>query len=298
MLGRDHEYVDILERAHDAYLQRAEPLRAFRCAFWCGMILLTRGEVGPWAARGSAARSACANDSRSDSVERGYLLMPLAFKHEAAGEFETAAAVAGRGYGDGGALRGCGWLRAGQPCPGRHAHQGGPSARGPRRPRRVDARGNQRRPVADDDGHRLLRRHPRLPGGVRGAPGAGVDSGTDGVVRGPARRRRVHRPLPRAPRRDPPARRRLAGRPRGGAEGEAALHRCREPRSRRLGALPGGRAPSAARRLRGGGAGLPRSQRSRLGPAARALRSSGLRRDEWTRRRLRFNACSPRPRSR
>ena len=55
---------------------------------------------------------------------------------------------------------------------------------------------------------------------------------------------------------------------RGGAEGEAALHRRGEPRTRRPGALPGGRAPAAPRRLRGGRAGLPRGQPYGLGPAA------------------------------
>jgi DNA-binding CsgD family transcriptional regulator len=94
MLGRDHEYVSILERAHDAYLQRGEPLRAFRCAFWCGMILMARGEVGPGSAWIGRAQRLCEGQP-DDSVERGYLLMPLAFRHEAAGEFEEAAAAAG-----------------------------------------------------------------------------------------------------------------------------------------------------------------------------------------------------------
>ena len=93
MLGRDHEYVSILERAHDAHLRRGEPLRAFRCAFWCGMVLLTRGEVGPGSAWIGRAQRLC--EGQPDvSVERGYLLMPLVFRHEAAGEFEAAAALA------------------------------------------------------------------------------------------------------------------------------------------------------------------------------------------------------------
>ena len=95
MLGRDHEYIDILERAHDAYLQRGEPLRAFRCAFWCGMILMTRGEVGPGSAWIGRAQRLCEGQP-DDAVERGYLLMPLVFRHEAAGELEEAAAVAGK----------------------------------------------------------------------------------------------------------------------------------------------------------------------------------------------------------
>jgi DNA-binding CsgD family transcriptional regulator len=94
MLGRDHEYLSILERAHDAYLQRGERLRAFRCAFWCGMVLMTREEVGPGSAWIGRAQRLCEGQP-DDSVERGYLLMPLVFRHEAAGDFEAAAAVAG-----------------------------------------------------------------------------------------------------------------------------------------------------------------------------------------------------------
>jgi DNA-binding CsgD family transcriptional regulator len=94
MLGRDHEYLSILERAHDVYLQRGEPLRAFRCAYWCGMILMTRGEVGPGSAWIGRAQRLCEGQPQ-DSAERGYLLMPLAMRHEAAGEFEAAATVAG-----------------------------------------------------------------------------------------------------------------------------------------------------------------------------------------------------------
>jgi DNA-binding CsgD family transcriptional regulator len=93
MLGRDHEYVAVLERAHDAHLEHGEPLRAVRCAAWSGLILLTRGEVGPGSAwMGRAQR--LLEGHPDDTGERGYLLIPLVFKHEAAGAFETAAAVA------------------------------------------------------------------------------------------------------------------------------------------------------------------------------------------------------------
>ena len=94
MLGRDHEYVDIMERAHQAYVEGGETPRAVRCAVWCGLILLTRGEVGPGSAWiGRAQR--LVEGQPGDSAERGFLLMPLVFKHEAMGEFETAAAIAG-----------------------------------------------------------------------------------------------------------------------------------------------------------------------------------------------------------
>jgi DNA-binding CsgD family transcriptional regulator len=93
MLGRDYEYVDTLERAHQGYLDGGEPLPAVRCAFWCGMILFTRGEVAPGGAWIGRAQRLIERHP-GDCVERGYLLMPLAFKHEAAGELETAAEIA------------------------------------------------------------------------------------------------------------------------------------------------------------------------------------------------------------
>ena len=46
MLGRDDDYVSGLERAHHAYLNAGEAMRAVRCAFWLGMNLALRGEMG------------------------------------------------------------------------------------------------------------------------------------------------------------------------------------------------------------------------------------------------------------
>jgi DNA-binding CsgD family transcriptional regulator len=94
MLGRDYEYVSILERAHHAYLERDEPLPAIRCAVWCGLILMTRGDVGPGGAWIGRAQRLFERQGAADSAERGYVLMPLVFRHEAAGDFEAAAAVA------------------------------------------------------------------------------------------------------------------------------------------------------------------------------------------------------------
>jgi hypothetical protein len=58
MLGRDDEYVSCLERAHHAYLGSGEAMRAARCAFWVGMNLALRGEMGRatgWLGRALAA---------------------------------------------------------------------------------------------------------------------------------------------------------------------------------------------------------------------------------------------------
>src|SRR3954471_13543673 len=54
MLGRDDEHLQVLERAHRAYLEAGETLRAARCAIWKGTHLLIRGEAargGGWIAR-------------------------------------------------------------------------------------------------------------------------------------------------------------------------------------------------------------------------------------------------------
>ncbi len=105
MLARDDEAIAVLERAHHAYLERDEPVRAARTAAWIGMNLATRGAVGP--AAGWFGRAQRLLDEQPDEcVERGYLLIPLVFRHEAGGEFEQAAAVAqeaaalGRRFGD------------------------------------------------------------------------------------------------------------------------------------------------------------------------------------------------------
>ncbi|HEX5975210.1 MAG TPA: hypothetical protein VFY57_08635, partial [Rubrobacteraceae bacterium] len=46
MLGRDDDSLSGLERAHHAYLDAGEAMRAVRCAFWVGMNLALRGEMG------------------------------------------------------------------------------------------------------------------------------------------------------------------------------------------------------------------------------------------------------------
>jgi DNA-binding CsgD family transcriptional regulator len=93
MLGRDDEYVSCLERAHHAYLGSGEAMRAARCAFWVGMNLALRGEMGRATGWLGRAQRLVEREGR-DCVERGYLLLPLMFEHEATGDYEGAAATA------------------------------------------------------------------------------------------------------------------------------------------------------------------------------------------------------------
>jgi DNA-binding CsgD family transcriptional regulator len=94
MLGRDDEHLAVLERAHQRYADAGDVPHAFRCAFWIGITLVSRGELGPGGGWLSRAERLLERES-ADSVERGYLLMPRVFQLEATGDFAGAAAVAG-----------------------------------------------------------------------------------------------------------------------------------------------------------------------------------------------------------
>src|SRR3954464_2929024 len=93
MLARDDEAVEILERAHHAYLEHGEIVRAACCAGWVGMSLSYRGAVGPgagWFARAHRLLE----DVPGETAVHGYALLPVAFRQEAAGDLEAAALAA------------------------------------------------------------------------------------------------------------------------------------------------------------------------------------------------------------
>jgi len=93
MLARDDDAVVTLERAHLAYLERGETLHAARSATWIGLNLAYRGVIGP--ATGWLGRAhRLLEPWPEQTAEHGLLLVPQIFRHEAAGDFEQAAAVA------------------------------------------------------------------------------------------------------------------------------------------------------------------------------------------------------------
>jgi ATP/maltotriose-dependent transcriptional regulator MalT len=92
MVGRIDDYLALLERAHRAYLDADELLRAARAAIWIGMTLATRGERGPAGGWFGRAQRLVERDGR-DCVERGWLLVPLSLQQEAAGDYEAAFAT-------------------------------------------------------------------------------------------------------------------------------------------------------------------------------------------------------------
>lgn len=95
LLGRDDDFVRISERAHHAYLDEEAPARAARCAFWSGLSLLFRGEMGPasgWLARASRLVEPL------DVPEKGLSLLPEAERRlrerDWDGAFDTAQEAA------------------------------------------------------------------------------------------------------------------------------------------------------------------------------------------------------------
>jgi DNA-binding NarL/FixJ family response regulator len=95
MIGREDDYLALLERAHRVHLDAGEALAAVRCAFWVGVNLARQGEMGRaggWLARAQRLLER----EEGERVERGYLLLPLVFQQEASGDWDCAAATAGQ----------------------------------------------------------------------------------------------------------------------------------------------------------------------------------------------------------
>jgi DNA-binding CsgD family transcriptional regulator/tetratricopeptide (TPR) repeat protein len=94
LVGRDDVGDDLSARAYRE-LVRAEPTRAARHAFWLGLHLLLRAEPvrsGGWLAR---ARRVL-DEAGRDSVEQGYLLVPVALQHMQEGDVRAARAASAR----------------------------------------------------------------------------------------------------------------------------------------------------------------------------------------------------------
>jgi ATP/maltotriose-dependent transcriptional regulator MalT len=93
MLGLIDEWLPLLERAHQRFVEEGDELSAVRCAFWVGMSLALSGELGP--ATGWLGRAQRLLERHGgECVEQGYMLLPVAFEHELSGDFEGAVATA------------------------------------------------------------------------------------------------------------------------------------------------------------------------------------------------------------
>ncbi len=93
MLGRENEWLQLLERACQRHSDVGAVLPAARCAFWIGTQLAIRGDMGPATGWLGRAQRLVERDG-SECVEQAYMLLPVAMQHEAAGDYEGAAATA------------------------------------------------------------------------------------------------------------------------------------------------------------------------------------------------------------
>jgi DNA-binding CsgD family transcriptional regulator len=95
LLGRDDDYLDALDRAHDAHRSAGDNLPAVRCAFWLGFRLLMRGESGRANGWFSRAQRLLEREPH-ECAEHGYLLLPLVEQQLGVGDIEAAYATAER----------------------------------------------------------------------------------------------------------------------------------------------------------------------------------------------------------
>src|SRR5882757_8267367 len=93
LTGHEDTAIEAFERLHQLRLDAGQPLRAARTAFWITVRLFSLGEVARangWLAR---AQRLIENEAE-DSVERGYLKLPLVFRFTAAADYAAARAAA------------------------------------------------------------------------------------------------------------------------------------------------------------------------------------------------------------
>ena len=99
LAGHDDEFLRLLERLHQAHLDRGAALPAARVAFWLGHRHVFRGDAGRGGAwLGRAQR--IVEQEGTPCAEQGFLLLPLAHRHLGAGDYESALAEAESSRGD------------------------------------------------------------------------------------------------------------------------------------------------------------------------------------------------------
>jgi ATP/maltotriose-dependent transcriptional regulator MalT len=94
MLGRLEDYVEAMGRAHRLHLEGEATLPAVRCAFWTGMQLLLAGEMGRGTGWIGRAQRLVDDEALEECAERGYLLLPAAFRCQVGGRYDDGARIA------------------------------------------------------------------------------------------------------------------------------------------------------------------------------------------------------------
>jgi DNA-binding CsgD family transcriptional regulator len=93
LVGRMDELLVVLERVYHAHLEAGTALRSARAAFWLGMNLSLRGDVGQAGGWFGRAQRLVEREGQ-ESVESGYLMLPVFFQRLMSGDFESAADLA------------------------------------------------------------------------------------------------------------------------------------------------------------------------------------------------------------
>jgi DNA-binding CsgD family transcriptional regulator len=93
LIGEDAASVQARTRAHAAFLERAEPIRAACSAYWLAFTILERPDQRAQAAGWLARAQRLLDDVKEPCVERGWLLCGSARQHAAAGEIASAHAA-------------------------------------------------------------------------------------------------------------------------------------------------------------------------------------------------------------
>ena len=253
--------------------------RAARCAFWLAFVLLNKGELARGGGLGRPGAAAARRRRRWTVSSRATCAMPPpSASCSRATQRAARMAFAAR-------------RRSRRPLPRPRAGRAGPGRPGPvpdlprgdRRghgpARRGHGGGHGARGVPDRGRRPLLHGDRGVPGGLRRAPGPGVDGGAQPLVRRAARAGALPRPVPGAS-----CRAHAAARARGRTPWTRCSGRCDrlarptgQPRPRRR-VLRAGRAPPAARRVRRGGGGVPAGQPVGTRSRSPAWRCCGSRR--------------------
>lgn len=91
LIGREDEFLRVLEEAHRSHVRAGESRDAARCAFWLGFHLATCGEMAQASGWFGRAGRLIGDE---DCAERGYLLLTVAHQRLQTGDFEAAARAA------------------------------------------------------------------------------------------------------------------------------------------------------------------------------------------------------------
>jgi ATP/maltotriose-dependent transcriptional regulator MalT len=93
MRGRMDDFLDVIERAHHAYVEEGDVRAATRCAFYLGVNLVIRGEMARasgWFGRAQRLLERV----EGECAEQGYLLLPGAMQQLGMGNYGAAQAAA------------------------------------------------------------------------------------------------------------------------------------------------------------------------------------------------------------